>query len=59
MTLREKYPSLSNADFVKKMIVKSVYNTMQMEGQPVSKKKIENLYDENKKATYRSWKPQS
>ena len=46
MTLREKYRSLNDAGFVKKMVVSSVYGTMQLEGQPVSKKKIESLYEQ-------------
>ena len=49
MTLREKYKVLSNEIFVKKMIVTSVYGTMQMEGQGVSKNKIERLYEQVKK----------
>ncbi len=48
MKLREKYKTLNDADFVKKMIVSSVYGTMQLEGQSVSKKKIESLYEQVK-----------
>ena len=31
------------------MVVTSVYNTMQMEGQPVSKERVEKLYNQVKK----------
>jgi len=48
MTLREKYRTLNSAGFVKKMVVSSVYGTMQLEGQDVSKKKIESLYEQVK-----------
>ena len=46
MTLRQKYKSLNNPVSVKEMVVTSVYNTMQMEGQPVSKERVENLYNQ-------------
>jgi hypothetical protein len=49
MTLRQRYKSLNNPDSVKEMIVKSVVNTMQMEGQPVPKVKVERLYNQVKK----------
>jgi hypothetical protein len=49
MTLRERYKSLNNPTSVKAMVVASVYNTMQMEGQAVSKEKIESLYNQVKK----------
>jgi hypothetical protein len=49
MTLRQRYKSLNNPHSVKEMIVTSVYNTMRMEGQPVSKERVENLYNQVKK----------
>ncbi len=49
MTLRQKYPSLSNSAFVKGMVVKTVYNTMQLEGQAVSKNRVKKLYARVKK----------
>ena len=49
MTLRQRYKSLNNPYSVKEMVVTSVYNTMQMEGQPVSKERVENLYNQVKK----------
>lgn len=49
MTLRQRYKSLNNPDSVKEMIVTSVVNTMQMEGQPVPKAKVERLYNQVKK----------
>jgi hypothetical protein len=49
MTLRQRYKSLNNPNSVKEMIVTSVFNTMQMEGQPVSKATVENLYSQVKK----------
>ena len=49
MTLRQRYKSLNNPASVKDMVVTSVYNTMQMEGQPVSKERVENLYNQVKK----------
>ena len=48
MTLRQRYKSLNNPSSVKKMVVTSVYHTMQMEGQPVSKERIESLYNQVK-----------
>lgn len=45
MTLRQRYKSLNNPHSVKEMIVTSVYNTMQMEGQPVSMERVEGLYN--------------
>jgi len=45
MKLREKYKSLSTPEFVKQMMVASVYGSMQLEEQAVSRKKIELLYD--------------
>lgn len=49
MTLRQKYNQLHSAAFVKKMVVTSVYHTMQLEGQTVSKEKVEKLYQQVKK----------
>jgi hypothetical protein len=49
MTLRQRYKSLNNPASVKEMVVTSVYNTMQMEGQPVSMERVENLYNQVKK----------
>jgi hypothetical protein len=49
MTLRQRYKSLNNAASVKEMVVTSVVKTMQMEGQPVSKERVENLYNQVKK----------
>jgi hypothetical protein len=49
MTLRQRYKSLNNPSSVKEMIVTSVVNTMQMEGQPVPKATVENLYSQVKK----------
>ena len=50
MTLRQRYKSLNNPSSVKEMIVTSVVNTMQMEGQPVPKAKVEHLYNQVKKS---------
>ena len=49
MTLRQRYKSLNDPNSAKKMVVASVYNTMQMEGQPVSKERVETLYNQVKK----------
>jgi len=49
MTLRERYKNLNNPGFVRAMVVESVYNTMQLEGQPVSRHQIERLYSEVKR----------
>ncbi len=49
MTLRQRYKSLNNPHSVKEMVVTSVYNTMQMEGQPVSKERVESLYNQVEK----------
>ena len=46
MTLREKFKSLNDKNFVKEMMITSVYGTMQLEGQPVSREKIERLYEQ-------------
>jgi hypothetical protein len=48
MKLREKYKALGTPEFVKQMMVASVYGSMQLEGQAVSLKKIEFLYDKVK-----------
>ncbi|MES2276414.1 MAG: hypothetical protein V4592_10350 [Bacteroidota bacterium] len=53
MKLRDKYNALKNEAFVKQMVINSVYGTMQLEDQGVSRDKIENMYDklqEEKKA---------
>ena len=49
MTLRQRYKSLNNPASVKEMVVTSVVNTMHMEGQPVSKERVENLYNQVKR----------
>ncbi|MGZ3854087.1 MAG: hypothetical protein ACXVLT_15400 [Flavisolibacter sp.] len=49
MTLRERYKSLNDPYTVKEMVVTSVYNTMQMEEQPVSRERVEKLYNQVKK----------
>ena len=46
MTLRQKYKQLNNPISVKEMVVTSVYHTMQIEGQTVSKAKVESLYNQ-------------
>ncbi|HZY36679.1 MAG TPA: hypothetical protein VFE53_08535 [Mucilaginibacter sp.] len=48
MKLRDKYKALSNAEFVKQMMVTSAYGSMQLEDQTVSRKKIEFLYEKVK-----------
>jgi hypothetical protein len=48
MKLRDKYKALSNAEFVKQMMVTSAYGSMQLEDQTVSRKKIELLYEKVK-----------
>lgn len=48
MKLREKYKALGTPKFVKQMMVASVYGSMQLEEQGVSRKKIELLYDKVK-----------
>jgi hypothetical protein len=45
MKLRDKFKALKDNAFVKQMMVTSVYGTMQLEGQGVSRNKIERLYD--------------
>ncbi|WP_156088752.1 hypothetical protein [Mucilaginibacter pedocola] len=45
MKLREKINSLKDSAFVKQMMVNSVYGTMELEQQGVSRAKIEQLYD--------------
>jgi len=45
MKLRDKYKALSDAEFVKQMMVASDYGSMQLEDQTVSRKKIEALYE--------------
>lgn len=45
MTLREKYKQLRNQSFVKKMITDSVYATMKLEGQSISKNRLLQLYN--------------
>lgn len=61
MTLREKYKSLNDPNFVKEMVVTSVYNTMDMEGLTVSRERLEELYtqvrkerQEQKRSLYKS-----
>ena len=48
MKLRDKYKALSDAEFVKQMMVTSAYGSMQLEDQTVSRKKIEFLYEKVK-----------
>jgi len=48
MKLRDKYKALNNAEFVKQMMVASAYGSMLLEGQTVSRKKIEFLYEKVK-----------
>jgi len=48
MKLRDKYKALSDAEFVKQMMVASAYGSMQLEDQTVSRKKIEVLYEKVK-----------
>ena len=45
MTIREKYKQLRNQSFVKKMIIDSVYATMKLEGQGITKNKLLQLYN--------------
>lgn len=43
MTFRQKYLQLQNTDFVINMITKSVYDTMHLENQGLSKAKIKKM----------------
>ena len=45
MTIRQKYKALNDPDFVKKMVTKSVYGTMQLEDQGIEFARIEQLYE--------------
>ena len=45
MTIREKYKQLRNQSFVRKMITDSVYATMKLEGQGISKNRLLQLYN--------------
>jgi len=45
MTIRKKYKQLRNQSFVRKMITDSVYATMKLEGQGISKNKLLQLYN--------------
>ncbi len=49
MTIRQKYQQLGNPLFVKEMLLKSVYNTMHLEGQTVPAEKLEKLYAQVRK----------
>jgi hypothetical protein len=44
MTIRQKYQMLQDKTTVQKMVVNSVYSTMMMETQFVSKKRLNELY---------------
>ncbi len=44
MKLKEKYKSLSNPITVQRLVVDAVYSTMQLEEQPVSKERLNELY---------------
>ena len=46
MKLREKYKSLQSKKSLKEKIIASVYSTMMLENQGVSKKRLGELYDE-------------
>jgi hypothetical protein len=46
MTLKQKYKSLQNGDYVKQMITNSVYDTMQLEGQGIAFEKVKQLVNE-------------
>jgi hypothetical protein len=49
MKLKEKYKALGNPEFVKQMMITSVYGSMQLEEQSVSLKTIGLLYDKAKR----------
>jgi hypothetical protein len=46
MKLRDKFTAFKNTAFVRKMVIDSVYGSMQLEGQGVLRVKIERMYDE-------------
>lgn len=46
MKLIDKYRKLQNKAFVKEMVTRSVYASMQLENQGVAKGRIEELYAE-------------
>lgn len=46
MKLRDKYKSLQDKNSIKKRIIESVYATMMLEGQHISKQRLGELYDE-------------
>lgn len=46
MTLRDRYQATNKTTVVKRMITQSVYQTMQLEGQPVPMQKIHSLYQQ-------------
>ncbi len=52
MKLRDRFPRLKDESFVRNMVVKSVYGTMQLEDQGVSMQKINELYSEVKRENY-------
>jgi hypothetical protein len=45
MTFREKYKNLQNLHYVIEMISKSVYDTMHLEGQGVSKTETQEIVE--------------
>ncbi|SFQ41401.1 hypothetical protein SAMN05444144_104101 [Flavobacterium akiainvivens] len=45
MTFLEKYPQLKNKAMLKQMIARSTYATMALEGQEVSKEKIDAIVE--------------
>lgn len=50
MTLRQKYVALADYNFVKEMVVSSVYGTMQLEEQGLSMEQVRALYDQEKES---------
>ncbi|GAB3832967.1 hypothetical protein ACFQ2O_03500 [Pontibacter rugosus] len=46
--LRERFPKLQDEAFVRSMVIKSVYGSMMLEDQEVSKQRLEQLYTEVK-----------
>ncbi|WP_377522987.1 hypothetical protein [Pontibacter rugosus] len=48
MKLRERFPKLQDEAFVRSMVIKSVYGSMMLEDQEVSKQRLEQLYTEVK-----------
>ncbi|PSR56694.1 hypothetical protein AHMF7605_25955 [Adhaeribacter arboris] len=44
MKLREKYSQLQDEEFVRSMVIKSVYGSMQLENQGVSMDRLQQIY---------------